>query len=195
MTHDPLQHLLARADALAGVPTTPATDLAHRVRAELRRRQVRSRIGGIGVGTAALLALAIAFSLRPAPTNLANNVPTPTPAPTVRDDGPTPAQLRERLTALRSEADARQAAVDAALAHEAERRAVARAPQTDPLAQIAAQRDLGALALVRQADRRYRETSHPNPTAAATAYARVVELFPNTHAAAVARQRLAAIGG
>jgi hypothetical protein len=85
--------------------------------------------------------------------------------------------------------------VNAVLAREAQQRALARTPQPDPLAQIAAERDLGALALVRQADRRYRETNHPNPAAAATAYARVVELFPNTHAAAVARQRLAAIGG
>lgn len=196
MTHDPLQHVLSRADAIAGPPAPAATDLAHVVRAELHRRQVRTRIAGAGAGTAVLLALALAFSFRPAPTtSVANNVPTPSPIPTVRDDGPSPAQLRERLAALRSDADAREAAVDAVLAREAERRVIDRAPQVDPLAQIAAQRDLGALALVRQADRRYRETNHPNPAAAATAYARVVELFPNTHGAAVARQRLAAIGG
>jgi hypothetical protein len=195
MTHDPLQHLLSRADAIAGAPTPRATDLAHSVRAELHRRQAPTRLAIVGAVTTTLLALVIAFSIRPAPPNVANNIPTPTPGSTARHDDPTPAQLRERLAALRSEADAREAAVDAVLAREAERRAIARAPQTDPLARIAAQRDLGALALVRQADRRFRETGHPNPAAAATAYARVVELFPNTHAAAVARQRLAAIGG
>ena len=193
MTHDPLQHLLSRADAIAGTPTPPATNLARHVRAELHRRQVCTRLAGAGIATATLLALAIAFSFRPVPTPVANNIPTPTPS--LRDDGPSAAQLHERLEALRSEADAREAAVDAVLAREAERRAIARAPLPDPLAQIAAQRDLGALALVRQADRRYYETNHPNPAAAATAYARVVELFPNTHAAAVAKERLAAIGG
>jgi hypothetical protein len=195
MTHDPLQRLLSRADAVAGTPTLPATDLAHRVRAELHRRQVRTRIAGAGVATAALLAIVLALSFRPTPPKVANNVPTSAVSPTVRSDGPTPAQLHARLVALRSEADQREAVVNAVLAREAQQRALARAPQPDPLAQIAAERDLGALALVRQADRRYRESNHPDPAAAATAYARVVDLFPNTHGAAIARQRLAAIGG
>jgi hypothetical protein len=195
MTHDPLQHLLTRADALAGTPKATANDLAHRVRVELHRRQVRTSIAGAGVATAALLAIVLALSFRPTPPKVANNIPTTTASPTVRHDGPTPPPQNEHLVALRSEADQREAVVNAVLAREAQQRALARTPQPDPLAQIAAERDLGALALVRQADRRYRETDHPDPAAAATAYARVVELFPNTHAAAVARERLAAIGG
>jgi hypothetical protein len=195
MTHDPLQQLLSRADAVAGSPARASADLAHRVRAELRRRQVRTRIAGAGVASAALLAIAVALAVHPAPPTLTTHLPTSIPTATVRHDEPNLVQLRERLAALRSESDAREATVDAVLARESEQRAIARAPQTDPLAHIAAERDLGAFALVRQADRRYRESENPNPAAAATAYARVVELFPNTHAAAVARQRLAAIGG
>jgi hypothetical protein len=196
MTHDPLQQLLCRADAVAETPTIPAGELVQRVRAELHRRQIRARLTGAGVLAAALLAVAITVSFRTAPRQVATKVPTSTIRPTARsDDGPTPARLAQRLAALRSEADARESAIDAVLAREARARATPRVPQADPLAQIAAQRDLGAMALVRQADRRYRETGPTNVTAAVAAYGRVLELFPNTRGATVARQRLSEIGG
>jgi len=191
MTHDPLGGLLSRADAVAPVAHRPAADLARGVRAEVRRRQVRARVT---FGTLVLLIASAIVLIRPSHPQMVHNAPTSPnrgveTTPPARDA----AKLRSEIAALRTEAAGREAIVRAMLDGEKRgRRAVTVPRGVDPLDRILAEQDRGAMALVRQADRQLRELDRQD--AAAAGYGRVVELFPKTHWAAVARQRLAEIG-
>ena len=192
MTHDPLAELLSGADAAATAGPRPASDVARRVRVEARRRQVRTRATG-AVSVLALLTVFILVSIRPVHTELANNTPPTRPPETslrVRDAS----ELAAEIAALRNEAAGREAVVKAMLTGEERARRSTAVPRgVDPLDRILAEQDRGALALVRQADRQYHELDRK--ASAAAGYGRVVELFPKTHWAAVARQRLSEIGG
>jgi hypothetical protein len=195
MTHDPLGKLLSRADAIAGTAGRPSADLARRVRAEARRRNVRNRVAIGSVSALALLLAVLVPSLRPSRTEWVNNTPTPS-TEIVKTSPPRPdtADLAAEIATIRADAAGREAVVTAMLGGEARgRRAIAAPTRIDPLDRILAEQDRGALAIVRQADRQYRELDRK--ASAAAAYGRVVELFPKTHWAAVARQRLSDIGG
>jgi hypothetical protein len=140
---------------------------------------------------AILLIVATVLPTRPPRTNLTTNLPVPAKDGTL----PRGQDVAAELAALRTQAAAREACVAAMLKGEARGRAFAsiasRPP--DPLDRIRAEQDRGAMALVRQADRQYRELNRKE--SATAGYGRVVALFPRTHWAAVARQRLADIGG
>lgn len=193
MTHDPLGELLRQADAAATAVQRPPADVARGVRAEARRRQVRARFAAGTVSIVALVAASIVMSTRPAHTEVVHNTPPTRPAetsPQVRDVS----ELAAEIAALRREAAGHEAVVKAMFTgEERARRTVAIPRGVDPLDRILAEQDRGALALVRQADRQYRELDRKE--SAAAGYGRVVELFPKTHWAAVARQRLSEIGG
>lgn len=192
MTNDPLGELLSRADAVASVAHHPAADLARGVRTEARRRQVRTRVT---VGALALLVASAVVLTRPSHTEIVHNAPTASNR-AVESSKPArdAAELRSELAALRTEAAGREATVRAMLDGEKRGRRVVTVPRgIDPLDRILAEQDRGAMALVRQADRQYRELDRKE--SAAAGYGRVVELFPKTHWAAVARERLAEIGG
>jgi hypothetical protein len=181
MTHDPLRELLTRTDAVA-VTTKPRDGLAVHVRAEALRRRSRTR-RAFGAASIVLIAVGAASSLFRSPPQ--------TPVADVAVVAPDPADLarvREEITALRHEATAREATVAAMIAGEARGRRPPARPAVDALDRIRDQQDLAALALVRQADRFYHDLARPQRAAAA--YERVVELFPQTPWAAVARQRL-----
>jgi hypothetical protein len=196
MTHDGLRELLAQADAAADSSPVPAAALVQRVRAQARRRQTRRRaaVGAASVLAAIMVIVAIVLPPPPPRTNVATNLPVPSndkPVTGTRDAR----DLAAELAAIRTQAAASEACVAAMLKGEARGRKLAsvtpRPP--DPLERIRAEQDRGAMALVRQADRQYRELDRK---ASATAgYGRVVQLFPRTRWAAVARQRLADIGG
>ncbi len=190
MTRDPLSQLLSRADAEAGRPVGPSLGLAGRVRAEARRR---ARVRATYTAAAVLLVAAamaipiVRHSLRPQVTNVAVVRPGP------MRDGREVARLQNEIAALREQADSREAAVAVMIQGEARgRRAPARA-LADPQERIRDQQELAALALVRQADRLYRELDRKR--SATATYQRVVALFPQTPWATVARQRLVEIKG
>jgi hypothetical protein len=193
MTHDKLGDLLSQADAAATIARRTAPDVARQVRVEARRRQVRTRMVGGAVSATALVAVLIVLSVHPAHTELARHTPPTRPvetSPHVRDAS----ELAAEIAALRNEAAGHEAVVKAMLTGEQRGRRMAAVPRgVDPLDRILAEQDRGAMALVRQADRQYHELDRKE--SAAAGYGRVVELFPKTHWAAVARQRLSEIGG
>jgi hypothetical protein len=197
MTRDRLGKLLAEADLAAGVPGGASGDLARRVRIEAaRRRRIRVRAG---VGTAAavaILILVITIPTRLPGTPSEKTVAMDRPEGTaITSDPQEVARLMGQVAALRAEAAGREVAVAAMVRRETAVRGAwaGRVAAVDPLERIRAAQDVGAMAMVRQADRRYRESDRKDPAVAA--YGRVVELFPKSVWASVARQRLVEIGG
>jgi ribosomal protein L29 len=190
MTHDTLGQLLARADEAAGAAPRSSEGVANCIRAELRRRQARRRTA-TGVALALLLVVATLIPIvhsrphRVIDLAIANRA--------IESRPPEVSRLRRELAALRAQANAGQLTVAAMLRAERRVRQSPARALADPVQRIYDQRDLAALALVRQADRLYRELDHRQ--SAATAYERVVELFPQTPSASVARQRLFEIKG
>ena len=83
------------------------------------------------------------------------------------------------------------------LENERGRRSIERAralqAKVDPIVRIDRQIEQAAFVIVAQADRKVRRWNLTD--SAADDYRRVVELFPKTHWAAIARQRLAAMNG
>jgi hypothetical protein len=113
----------------------------------------------------------------------------------VKTDERAGARLTEEMVGLRSDADERERVVAAMIEGEQRTRAAAASAAArrgvgaaDPRDRIRVQQDLAAMVLVRQADRYYRELDRKG--SAVAGYERVVELFPMTEWAGVARQRL-----
>lgn len=193
MEGDPLKRILQEADAAAGTPPHVPEDLARRVpELAVRRRRVR-----FGLSAAAALALAVgATSLLWEPAGL----PEPRngfEAPVVLKPGDRPdvADLRAEIERLGREADWRLAVARRTQEIlEQMRRAEAlrqQEPVPDPVAAARREVDRAAYVLVRQADRMCREMDLCD--SAVVKYRRVVELFPDTPWATVARQRLGEI--
>jgi hypothetical protein len=194
MTNDPLGQLLSRADTAAGPVSPPADGIAGHIRAVLRRRQARRRTA-TGVTLALLLVVATLIPMvRPMVRSRPHRaMDLADVKPTFESRPKEVARLRRELDALRAQASAGETAVAAMLRAERRVRQSPARALVDPVQRIHDQRDLAALALVRQADRLYRELDHRQ--SAATAYEAVVALFPQTPSATVARQRLADIKG
>jgi hypothetical protein len=104
------------------------------------------------------------------------------------EGGATVERLRGEIAALRAEAEGRERIVATMLKAEGRARGALGRTVADPVERIRAQQDLAALALVRQADRFYRELDRKE--SAAAKYEQVMALFPESSWAAVARQRL-----
>ena len=163
---DSLDQLLKSADAPVHAARS-VRDLASTVRRKHARRK------GIRRGAiAAVVLLAgsiLAMSLRPRAHQM---VATPSPQPEVSNamlalQADLHEQTAERLMGSRS------------------RPRVAKAPAA-PEADIQYQRDRAALMIVYEADR----TAKSDRSSAIASYRRAIELFPQTHWAAVARERL-----
>lgn len=186
--NDSLKRTLQEADAAAGSPPELPVDLAQRVqRLAVRRRRMR-----FGLSAAAALVLAAGT------TALWTQAPSPSRsdrAPqTVRHE-PQPLDVeatRLEIERLRREADTRLAVVQRTqgILEQYRRTAASRkqTPAADPIADARREVEKAACVLVYQADRMCREMSLCD--SAVVKYQRVVELFPDTVGAAVARERL-----
>jgi hypothetical protein len=164
---DRLKQLLRAADAASPTPAGP-TDLDARV----LHRRARERLRRPALATAIVLIVASAWLI---PWFRPRHLP-----PTAQIDS---GVIREQLAALQIEAQLHEQTADALIA-------VLRAapPPLAPgpsEAQLA--RDRAALILVYDADRSIRAN---RPEDAVAGYRRAIELFPNTPAADVARERL-----
>jgi hypothetical protein len=184
---DSLRQLLARADAASAAPAGPA-DLAHRIIARGRRRSHRRRVmGGAAVALAiACIAFFAALHHRPAAPHAIPPIAHPA-------TGPSADQLRASLARVESEIRAQTAVADGMMAMErrlaARERLRAAEARPDVLHEIDAQRDDAARLLVYQAQRLMAQPA--TRPSGVEALQRVIDLFPNSAWASVARQKLA----
>jgi cell division protein FtsB len=176
MTEDKIQNLLQKADETAGRPTPISINLS-----TVRHRANRRRI----VGIAAAVAILVAFSLW---------------SLTSKTVGTKQQQkitlLEAQLRHLQARADATFDLVKEALENERKQNQLDElqaqlASIPDPIEEIQEQIDKTTFILIYQADRMYRELNLKR--SAIQTYKRVIELFPETHGAEVARQRLTEI--
>lgn len=194
MNDDRLVELLRQTDeALPSPPGGPA-DLAARVRRKAAHRRAMRLTGG-AVAAAIALAFAGVFLFRAAPQRTGPHRPsTPLDAVPVAsgDSREELARLRAELDQLRADVDATLAMVKAVKAQQQEMRVAEMAQaMPDPQEQIRRELDQAAFTLVYQADRMYRELGLKQ--SAIRDYRQVIELYPATPSAQVARERLARI--
>ena len=183
MTGHTLEHLLRQVDQAAARPAPLPADLADRVIRQARRRRAAKLGGALVVLLAATGVAAVLFQAPGAPVRL-TEAPPAAPVPAEIDS--TEAQVKSRLVVI-----------EHLLAREKQRRRLARAQaiiaRPDPLERLDRQLEQTALVIVAQADRKVRQWNLKG--SAARDYRRVIELFPQTRWAAVARERLTAIEG
>ncbi len=188
MGNDPLKKLLQQADALAGSPPAMPGDLVERVRRlAVGRRRVRV---GINAAAAILLAVGITLLWSQASTPL-----RPASEPQVVDSGPPQPDveaIKAEIERLHREADIRLAVVRRTQEILEEMRRFEELKKQpalpDAVANARREVDKAAYVLVSQADRMCRKLDLCD--SAAVKYRRVVDLFPDSRWATVARQRL-----
>ena len=192
MNDNVLKQLLRQADATADRPPVLPTDLASRVRGLAGRRRQHVRVM---LRVAAVLVLVTGGTLMW--PKLDHDISTGTnaaePAAVVKPtNSPDQARLRTELTLLESEAQMRVELVrrtrELIIQREISQESNARTNFPDAVANVRREVDRAAFTLVSQADRICREQHLC--ASAARKYKRVVELFPNSCWATVARQRL-----
>jgi hypothetical protein len=189
MSDELLRRLLQQADATAGPPPRIGDHLAARVRGRvLRRRRVAFRLSA---AAAIVLAAGVTVLMSYSPTRrgplagagIARSEPVATPH----------GDVRAELARLDREAEiriavARRTAEILTQRRLAESRTLQQPAIADPVADAQREVEQAAYTLVSQADRMCRDM---NLCATAVVnYQRVVELFPETPWATVARQRL-----
>ena len=116
------------------------------------------------------------------------------PAPVARSE-PTRASVEElerTMAGLRAEAKVRAAVVQRLVVAERRRERTHRAAAPDPLVAVRREQDRAAYLLIYEADRLARQDGERKR--AVDEYRRVLALFPETHWASVARERLVAMG-
>jgi hypothetical protein len=184
MSRDALEQLLRTADA-AAPPAPLADDLAARVHNRLARRRQYRAVAAAAAVLMLIVGVAISIALHepaaPAPP-LAMHPATTSSAVTVAV-GETDLLLTAELHELTAE---KLLTARRTTAAEPPRRELTNAAVSD----VRFQRDRAALILVYDADRLAQEN---RPAAAIAGYRRAVELFPTSHWARVARERLAQI--
>jgi hypothetical protein len=173
VTRDPLEQLLRSADA--SPPGRSDSDLVGQVRRRARRSdRIRSTVAsalvliGVAIGAVALLQP----STHQPPTALA----------------PDPIAVKAELARLDQEADRHSALADQMMQTEI---STARPNLAELARDLQRERDEAALSLIYEA-----ETLAPLPAqrpAAVALYRRAIDLFPQTHWAALAKQRLEAL--
>ncbi len=188
MSNERLQQLLREADAAFGDPRVGSADLPLKVR-QLAKRQRRRRLFGSAAAAVLVLSLStVAWVNR-------SGRPSPAPAPILADNSPKPlsaAELQMQIERLRDEIRTGCQAVHEVLERqEVEQRLAALREQAeaDPLKAVNDQLDRAALTTVYQADRMYHELNLRE--SAIASYERTIKLFPQTHWAQVAKDRLA----
>jgi hypothetical protein len=189
-SRDRLADLLVSADAASPVGAAKAAAaLAQRCRG-IARRRIRTRRFTSSAAVCLLLAgLCVVASRRVPPAPVSHNPAAASPV-----DVET---ARAELRALREESRHREALVQRLLAGEQRRRAAAELRRAslspDALQRLRHEEDRAALVLIHQADRSSRDSRRQE--AAAEGYRRVVELFPQSQWAAVARRRIDQLPG
>lgn len=171
---DRLEHMLKAADS-ATESLAPSGDLAFRVRRSARRRRTY-RVGAAGASLLAIALLAIRWN--------------GTSGPVVAEVPMTVESLRAELFEIQSQTDSRMAGVERYLQRQDHRSSRPTLAADDS---IRREQDRAALLMILRADRMYHELRRKD--SAMADYRRVLELFPSTPAADLARQRLAMIQG
>jgi len=177
MTEDKIQNLLQKADETAGRPTPVSINLS-----TVRHRANHKRIVSVAVPIAAAAVILTTVGLWGL---TARNVKTQQQQKIV--------SLQDQIRQLRARADATFNLVHEALENERKQQRLDElqaqlASIPDPIEEIREQVDKTAFNLVYQADRMYQELNLKR--SAIQTYKRVIELFPETQWADVARQRL-----
>ena len=181
MTEDKIKNLLQKADQTAGHPAPISANLTAAVRRRARQRHFANL--AVPIATAAILL--IAFGIWHLTTT------------TETEQSPEKiASLEAQIQLLQARTDAAVNLIREVLENERKQRRLdelqARlANIPDPLEEIQNQVEKTAFILVYQADRMHRELNQKDP--AIETYNRVIELFPQTRSAEVARQKLAEI--
>jgi hypothetical protein len=171
---DRLKKLLLDADSPSAASADPA-ELAFRVRRRLQRRRRNVR----GAGGLMLLAAALMVVWHPW-----HGVPTATNTPPL-----SPLQvaaLRQDIDRLHADADARQAVVDEVLRRQAVRRMPA--GERDPFVAVRIELERSSMIALEYGQRL--EQIDGQAQQARAQYYRVMELFPESRGALLARQRL-----
>lgn len=184
-----LEKLLRLADAAGGAPPAPGGDLAAQVR-RLAVRRRRTRI----VGAAAALTVAAAVGAALWQAGMVDRRP---PARAVAVGSTKHAEedhllrLRQEVARLRAEADARMRVVRAVESRQDLARRLAQlksgATGSDPIDGIREQTDQAARTMVQHAAR---TAGQSESAAAAGRFREVIELFPQSPWADVAREKL-----
>jgi hypothetical protein len=183
---DQLGQLLREADASAGRPAAPRADLGAVVRRVARRRRtVRAAAGGAVVMIVGMCGM---YLMRPNENVTVVQRETAPSPPSL-----SPEQARREIAMLAAEAESRMAVVERMLEMERRRGSATRQRATDPLLAVRREQDRAAYLLIYEADRLARKSEARER--AVEEYRRVVALFPDTHWASVARERLVEMGG
>ena len=182
MTKDKIKNLLQKADKTAGTPAHPSAVLLKAV----RRRANQRRFARLAVPAAAAAVVLIAFGIWRL---------TGTPADQMYEQVKV-AALQAEIEQLQAQTDATLKLVREVLERQRRQRRIAEleaklASIPDPLEEMQRQADKTAFTLVYQANRMYDELNQKD--SAIQTYNRVIELFPKSKWADVARRRLAEI--
>jgi len=188
MSGDPLKQLLQQADALAGGPPEMPGDLAQRVRTlAARRRRVQ-----VGFSAAAAIVLAVGMTLLWLQASTAPQLANELQVADAEPPQPDFAEIKAELERLRRQAETRLAVIHRTqeILEEMKRfeELKKQPPLPDAVANARREVDKAAYVLVSRADRMCRELDLCD--SAAVKYRRVVDLFPDSRWATVARQRL-----
>jgi len=179
MTEDKIKNLLYEADKTAGGPVPLSSNLAATVRRRASRRQTANLAFRVAAAAVILFALGI-WSFNVKKTRDRQRI----------------VALEMQIKELKTQTDATLNLIREVLDEERKQRRLNElqaqlASYTDPLEEIRKQVDKTAFILVYQANRMYRELDQKD--SAIKAYKRVIELFPQSRWAEVARQRLSEI--
>jgi tetratricopeptide (TPR) repeat protein len=179
MTEDKIKNLLQRADLTAGGPVPISGNLSAIVRRRAGRRQTINLVARIAAAAVVVIALGIwGFTVKK--TRDQQRIIT----------------LELQIEQLRAQTDATLKLIREVLDEERKQRRLDElkaqlASYSDPLEEIQKQVDKTAFILVYQANRMYRDLDQKED--AIEAYNHVIELFPQSRWAEVARQRLSEI--
>ena len=193
MNEQRIEQWLRQADRAAGPPPTGPADLADRVRRlGLRRRRVWITSSAVA---AALIALSVGATLWMIGLQGKSALPGPEAIVDATDAQTEIDRLEAELEELHAETEVALARVEERLARyqqQAQRARIERLrAQPGPIQQVQQDLDRTAFIMVYQADRAHRELGQAE--SAVESYRQVLELFPQTPWADVARQRLSAI--
>jgi tetratricopeptide (TPR) repeat protein len=179
MTEDRIKDLLQEADRIAGVPEQASVDTGI-IRHRAHKRYLARKIVFFTAAAAAIILTISVWTLSVRTTK-----------PIGDNDGLV--RLQAQVKYLQARTDATLKLVQEMLQKEQKQRELEALQAQlesigDPREEISQQVERTALILVFQADRMYRELGQKN--SAIQAYSRVIELFPQSRWAKVARQRL-----
>jgi len=160
MNEQALRQLLSNADAAAGAVPAISDDLVSSVRLRLRRRR-QSHAAGASVVLCALLAVVLLVRVNPRPQVVVND----------------PSKARRELSLIQIQADSQAVTVKRLMEYQhsldVRERAARKSDRGQPLDRIQQQRENAARLLTHDGE-----------------YRRVIQLFPETNWAAIARRRL-----